>query len=106
MATIIASKGIWTDAAIWYRSSPFCNPYQVKQPVKIVNMRTITIDIINDKVINLLKDLELLKLIRLRRDKPNDELVAHDWTKYKGAMSRQPLNEIDQQLNQLRSEWE
>lgn len=69
-------------------------------------MRTITIDIINDKVINLLQDLEQLKLIRLRKDKPNEGMVAHDWTKYKGAMSRQPLNEIDQQLNELRSEWE
>ena len=69
-------------------------------------MRTITIDIINDKVINLLKDLEQLKLIRLRKDKPDDGLLPMDWTKYKGAMSRQPVNEIDQQLNELRSEWE
>jgi hypothetical protein len=29
-------------------------------------MRTITIEIIDEKAINLLKDLELLKLIRLR----------------------------------------
>ena len=69
-------------------------------------MRTIIIDIINDKVLNLLQDLELLKLIRLRRDKPGEEPAAMDWTKYKGAMSKQPLNEIDQQLSELRSEWE
>lgn len=69
-------------------------------------MRTVTIDIINDKVLNLLQDLELLKLIRLRRDKPGEEPAAMDWTKYKGAMSKQPLNEIDQQLSELRSEWE
>ena len=69
-------------------------------------MRTITIDIINDKVMNLLQDLEQLKLIRLRKDKSNEGTVSPDWTKYKGAMSRQPLNEIDQQLNELRSEWE
>jgi hypothetical protein len=69
-------------------------------------MRTITIDIINDKALKLLRDLEQLKLIRLRRDKPVEKPASKDWTKYKGAMSKQPLNEIDQQLNELRSEWE
>lgn len=69
-------------------------------------MRTITIDIINDKALNLLRELELLKLIRLRRDNPQQNPATTDWTKYKGAMSKQPLNQIDQQLNELRSEWE
>lgn len=69
-------------------------------------MRTITIDIINEKALNLLRELEQLKLIRLRKDKPNEKPVAMDWTKHKGAMSKQPLNEIDKQLNELRSEWE
>lgn len=69
-------------------------------------MRTITIDIINEKAMKLLQDLELLKLIRLRKDKPGEKPASMDWTKYKGAMSKQSLNEIDQQLNELRSEWE
>jgi hypothetical protein len=69
-------------------------------------MRTITIDIINEKALNLLRDLELLKLIRLRRDKPEENPPSMDWKKYKGAMSKQPLNKIDQQLNELRSEWD
>jgi len=69
-------------------------------------MRTITIDIINDKAMNLLKDLELLKLIRLRKNKPEEKPTAMDWATYKGAMSKQPLEEIDQQLSDLRSEWE
>jgi hypothetical protein len=69
-------------------------------------MRTITIDIINEKALNLLRELELLKLIRLRKDKPGEKPAAMDWTKYKGAMSKQPLSEIDHQLNELRSEWE
>jgi len=29
-----------------------------------------------------------------------------DWSKYKGAMSKQPLNEIGKQLKELRNEWE
>lgn len=69
-------------------------------------MRTITIDIINEKALNLLRDLESLKLIRLRKDSPGEKPADMDWAKYKGAMSKQPLKEIDQQLNELRSEWE
>ena len=69
-------------------------------------MKTVTIDIINDKAIHLLRDLELLKLIRLRRDESVQETTSTDWGKYKGAMSKQPPSEIDQQLSELRSEWE
>lgn len=69
-------------------------------------MRTLKIDIINEKALKLLRVLELLKLIRLRKDTPVEKAAAMDWTKYKGGMSKQPLNEIDQQLNALRSEWE
>lgn len=69
-------------------------------------MRTITIDIINEKALNLLRNLELLKLIRLRRSPSEEKPSAMNWTKYKGALSKQPINEVDQQLNELRSEWE
>lgn len=70
-------------------------------------MRTITIDIINEKALKLLRDLEQLKLIRLRKENPQEGSGSTNWAKkYKGAMSKQPLKEIDQQLNQLRSEWE
>lgn len=68
-------------------------------------MKTITIDIFNEKVLNLLRDLELLKLIRVRKhdlaDKPST-----DWTKFKGAMSKQSINSINEQLNKLRAEWD
>ena len=70
-------------------------------------MTTITIDLLNENAITLLRDLELLKLIRLRREKNEPKtsginLVA----KYKGAMLRQPMGDIDQQLKNLRNEWE
>ncbi|MFP4545204.1 MAG: hypothetical protein ACLFQU_13315 [Candidatus Kapaibacterium sp.] len=68
-------------------------------------MRTITLEIIKDEAINLLLDLERLKLIRLKKDNHEEKPVT-DWTKYKGAMSKQPLEEIDHQLSELRSEWE
>ena len=69
-------------------------------------MQTITIDILNNKAVRLLQDLELLQLIRMRKEKtqPADEI---NWaTKYKGAMTKQPLTDIDKQLNELRKEWE
>ncbi len=69
-------------------------------------MRTVTVDIINEKVLNLLRDLEQLQLIRLRKDDATKQATTSDWVAYKGAMSKQALNEIDQQLNELRSEWE
>lgn len=68
-------------------------------------MKSITIDIINENAILLLQDLELLKLIRIRKEKAGQK-DATDWGRYKGAMSKQPIGEVDQQLNDLRSEWE
>lgn len=68
-------------------------------------MKTVTIEIINDKAIELLKDLELLQLIRINyEDTPPNAFNRGE--RYKGAMSKQPLDEIDKQLNELRSEWE
>lgn len=67
-------------------------------------MRTITIDILNEKVLNILRDLEVLKLIRVRKEKTQNKPTSVNWQKYKGAMSKQPIKEIDQQLNELRRE--
>lgn len=69
-------------------------------------MTTLTIDVLNEKALNLLKDLELLKIIRVRRDKPEvNTSSANSMSKYKGAMTVQPINEIDKQLDELRNEW-
>lgn len=67
---------------------------------------TIRVDIIDKKVLNVLKDLEGLKLIRLHQDK-EIPLALTDWaTKYKKSMPQQSLREIDAQLSHLRSTWE
>lgn len=71
-------------------------------------MHTVTIDILNDSALNLLKDLEALRIIRVRKEKnePGQHYYSTDLVaKYKGAMARQSLKEIDQQLNDLRNEW-
>lgn len=67
-------------------------------------MTTVTIDILNEKALNLLRDLELLKLIRLRKGKEETNLNGINFVaKYKGAMTRQSLDNIDQQLKDLRT---
>ncbi|OYU94755.1 MAG: hypothetical protein CFE21_13775 [Bacteroidetes bacterium B1(2017)] len=68
-------------------------------------MQTITVDIINKKALKLLQDLENLQLIRLRKNKDQD-IEKNQVDKYKGAMNKQTLSEIDQQLNDLRNGWE
>jgi len=68
-------------------------------------MQTLTIDIINDQAVRLIQELELLKLIRVRKEKaPKEEVNLA--IKYKGAMKKQLLNEVDNQLNDLRNSWE
>jgi hypothetical protein len=70
-------------------------------------LQTVTVDIINDKAINLLMDLERLKLIRLRREVSEPAAKLENVkNKYKGAMSKQSIIEIEEQLKHLRNEWE
>lgn len=69
-------------------------------------IRTITIDILNDKAVKLLRDLELLKLIRIRSEKQLANNPVKATHKYKGAMKKQPLIEVENQLNELRNAWE
>jgi hypothetical protein len=69
-------------------------------------MKTLIIDIINDEAVKLIHDMEHLKLIRVRKEERQHEDVV-DWVaKYKGAMQKQPMNEINDQLNDLRNSWE
>jgi hypothetical protein len=69
-------------------------------------MQTIIIDIIDNKAIRLLQDLELLQLIRMRKEKVQPIAETNWAAKYKGAMTKQSLTEIDNQLNELRNGWE
>lgn len=67
-------------------------------------IKTVTIDIINEKAMKLLEDLELLQLIRLRQDKTPSQA---NWAqRYKGAMSKQALPDVNSQLNELRNGWD
>ena len=68
-------------------------------------MKTVTIDIINDRAMKLLQELEFLQLIRLHKEK-TDSVTANWAERYKGAMSKQPLADVNSQLDELRGEWE
>jgi hypothetical protein len=68
-------------------------------------IQTVTIDIINENAMKLLQDLELLQLIRVHKEKDISEKI--NWSsKYKGSVSKQSLSDIDDQLNQLRNQWQ
>lgn len=69
-------------------------------------MTTITLDILDDKAIDLLKDLESLKVIRLHQINENKISSLNLAAKYSGAMTKQSLEDIDKQLNDLRNEWD
>ena len=68
-------------------------------------IQTVIIDIINDKALKLLQDLEHLQLIRMHKEK--SQLTGATWAdRYKGAMAKQPLADVDNQLNELRNGWD
>jgi len=70
-------------------------------------MQTVTIDIINSRAIKLLKELELLQLIHFRKDEKKSPVKLCNWAaKYKGSMTKQSITDVDDQLNELRNEWE
>ncbi|NOX85768.1 MAG: hypothetical protein GXO86_07365 [Chlorobi bacterium] len=69
-------------------------------------MKTYTIDIISDKALTLLKDLELLKLIRIRKSDAENTDTGKRISGYKGAMKKQKMNELNRQLDELRNAWE
>ena len=68
-------------------------------------IQSMKIDIMNDKVLKLLQDLEHLELIRLYNGKSKTE-KNKGVIKYKGTMTKQSQFDIDSQLNELRNSWE
>ena len=71
-------------------------------------MQTITIDILNNNAIKLLQDLELLQLIRMRKE---ITAPATDTTKklkpsdYRGSISKETAEKLNAHIDQSRSEW-
>lgn len=70
-------------------------------------MQVITIEIINDKALQLLQDLEALNLIRLV-DEPAPESIpseAPSKSRFAGRISPETAAALHLQLQQMREEW-
>jgi hypothetical protein len=61
----------------------------------------LTIEVMNKEALNLLKDLEMLHLIRMSPHSSTEIGIP----RYKGAMSKEPLSSIDNYLTELREAW-
>ena len=67
-------------------------------------IQSATIEIVNKNAMTFLRNMEHQHLIHV--SKPVAEKKT-DWSKrYKGAMTKQPIHEIEQQLEELRNSWE
>ena len=67
-------------------------------------MQTITIEILDEKALAILKDLEIQHLIKLQETNPS-VYNADQLKSLKGAMTQQLITDVDNQLNDLRNEW-
>lgn len=69
-------------------------------------MKTITLDVLNEKALILLRDLEVLNLIKFRDEvqetKPAKVKLSD---KYKGIISKEQGQELNEHIKQMRSEW-
>jgi hypothetical protein len=70
-------------------------------------MTTVTLDILDDKAWDLLKDMEVQKIIRIHFAKNDYDAAKIARIKsYQGLMTKQPIEEIDKQIENMRNEWD
>lgn len=70
-------------------------------------MKTVTLDVLNDKALNLLKDLEMLNWIKVRKEEKavsSTKVKLSD--KYRGIINKEQGQDLDLHIKQMRSEWE
>ncbi len=67
-------------------------------------MRTVTVELRNKNALRLLKDLELANIIRVL-DKDIKAEKTKLSSKLRGAISKERAQELNEQLNQMRNEW-
>jgi hypothetical protein len=67
--------------------------------------KILEIEVMNDQALTLIKDLEALDLIEIRKDFTSEDKPA-DIRSYKGKMKQQPLLIVEEQLQELRNGWE
>ena len=67
-------------------------------------MQTITIEILDVKALAVLEDLALQHMIKMQQIDPTVYKAAQ-MKCLKGAMKKQLISDVDNQLNELRNEW-
>mgnify|MGYP001153994149 CR=1 FL=1 len=68
-------------------------------------MKTVTVELRNKNALRLLKDLELANIIRVL-DKDRKQEKSKLSASLRGAISKKRAKELNEQLNQMRNEWE
>lgn len=67
-------------------------------------MRTITIEIVNDIALQFLHNLENMKIIKLLKDNTTTKQKLSE--RFSGCISKEKTEELQQELNKMRNEWE
>lgn len=67
-------------------------------------MKIVTVELKNSVALRLLKELERANIIRLLDDKIKDGPRLSE--KLKGAIRKERAEELNEQLNQMRKQWE
>ena len=68
-------------------------------------MKTLTIEIKDDKVLKLLQNLENMKILRILENKPiktNQKLSG----KFAGSISKETAEKLHKHITEIRNEWE
>ncbi len=68
-------------------------------------MRTVTVELRSSNALRHLKDLELANIIRVL-DKVEKKEKTKLSASLRGAISKERVKELNEQLNQMRNEWE
>lgn len=69
-------------------------------------MQTIIVDVTNEKVMSLLKDMEALNLIRIRNRPRHDHPISETFYDLKKDNRKFSKIDKDNQLEDLRRDWE
>jgi hypothetical protein len=64
---------------------------------------TMTLEIKDPAVLNLIRQLENLQMLNVVKSLENSKV---NWRKFRGSVAKQSREEIDSQLKELRDEWE
>ncbi|HKG69733.1 MAG TPA: hypothetical protein VKA92_12750, partial [Segetibacter sp.] len=69
-------------------------------------METVTLEIVNKKAFSLLKELEKLQLIKIRKHEETNPSSQKLSEKFAGKLSALTAQQLDEHVNNIRNEWE